>query len=326
MSFLNRTITPLIVALLATVSRLNAQHYPAGSEGIKCGSPPASGFSVEDFNSFYSANQMLGFDGALNHGYSSFRYTQAPVLTWMTGWDIFGAEYGMSVRVPFVYQRTTGIWPHLPWVPSRSTTKTQSGLADIEVDPIKLGWRFKRFDLTVGYSFFAPSGNYDKNPLFLYNLGEGYWTHSISLGTTLYLDHDKTWAVSLLNHFDISTKQYSTLVNEPVSPSHPFGVASEDTTLGCIYTLEWAVSKTVVRGVDIGITGYYQQQVTDTENPMGNGPTLNNEKIHVAGIGPEIRGNYEKWGLSGSLRYAYEFSAMDHPQGNLITLTITKSF
>lgn len=311
----------LIVGLLfAVVFQLRAQHYPAGSEGIKCGSLPATGFYFEDQNSFYFANQMKGYGGALNHDYSYFSYTQAPRLTWMTGWKIFGAEYGVSVQVPFVYQQTTAIFPHYPWQPNVSTTKRQSGLSDIEVDPVKLGWRFGRVDVSAGYSFYAPSGDYDKNQLFLFNLGQGYWTHSFSLGGTLYFDSEKTWAASILNHYDINTEQYdSTYWNGNSLVTH-------GTTLGDIYTLEWAVSKTILKGVDVGLTGFYQQQITDTEGPAPNGPTWKNEKIHVAGIGPEIKGTYAKWGLSGSLRYAYEFSAMDHPQGNLITLTITKSF
>jgi len=317
----------LIVGIsFAFAFQLHAQHSPAGSEGIKCGTLPATGFHVEDDNSFYYADQMQGFEGALNHGFNSFTYTQIPRLAWMTGWKVFGAEYGMAVRVPFIYKQTTGIFPHPLGTPSQSTTKSQFGISDVEVNPVKLGWQFKRFDINVGYSFFAPSGDYNKNQLFLYNLGEGYWTHSFALGATWYLDNEKTWAISLLNHYDINTAQYSSLVSVPVSPSHPLGIASEDTTLGDIYTLEWAISKTVVEGVDVGITGYYQQQVTDTEGPTISGPTWKNEKIHVAGIGPEIRGEYAKWGLSGSLRYAYDFSSMDHPQGHFITLTLTKSF
>jgi hypothetical protein len=50
------------------------------------------------------------------------------------------------------------------------------------------------------------------------------------------------------------------------------------------------------------------------------------ERLHVAGIGPKISATFPQWGLAGSLRYAYEFSAMDHPQGQAIQLTLTKSF
>jgi len=78
--------------------------------------------------------------------------------------------------------------------------------------------------------------------------------------------------------------------------------------------------------LDVGVTGYYQQQVTDAEGSTFNGSTWKNEKSHVAGIGPEIKTYSKKWGVSGSLRYACKFSDMEHPQGNLISLTISKSF
>jgi hypothetical protein len=307
--------------LLAVNLQLHAQHYPAGSEGIKAGSLPPPGFTVEDYNSFYYADQMRGFDGALNHDFNTFGYVQAPRLIWMTGWNVLDADYGMAIRVPFEYKHTSGMFPHPPFTPLQTITDNRFGLSDIEVEPIILSWHLKRFDISTGYSFWAPTGDYDKNRLFLFNLGDGYWTHMFTLGVTWYPDAEKTWAISLFNHYEINMAQYSTSVITAGG-----GTASEDTTLGNIYTLEWAVSKTIAKTVDIGLTGYYQQQVTDTEGPAPNGPTWNGEKIQVAGIGPEIGVTFPKLGLWASLRYDYEFSAMDHPQGHLVNLTVTKSF
>ena len=319
--------------LFTAVFQLHAQHYPAGSEGIKSATMPPPGFYLADYNSFYFYNKVPGFDRQEQKGFEQFSYTQSPRLLWFTALTWLDADYGAALRIPFSYQQFThnsggssGFPGSPPPSPVKKVTDSHFGIADIQVEPLILAWHLKRFDFVAGYSFWIPTGDWDHSNYIFYNLGQGYWTHSIEFGMTWYLDSEKTWAVSVLNHYDINTKQYSTLVVVPVSPSHPFGIASEDTTLGDIYTLEWAVSKTILKGVDVGITGYYQQQVTDTEGPTFNGPTWKNERIHVAGIGPEIKGEYAKWGLSGSLRYAYEFFAMDHPQGNLITLTITKSF
>lgn len=95
--------------------------------------------------------------------------------------------------------------------------------------------------------------------------------------------------------------------------------------MGDIDTLEWGVSK-AVGNVDLGLTGYYQQQVTATQGPTFNGPTWRGERVRVAGIGPEVEYTCPEWGVTASLRYAYEFTAMDHSQGNLITLSLTKGF
>jgi hypothetical protein len=317
---------------------LYAQHYPAGSEGIKAGSLPAPGFYVQDYNSFYYADRMQGFGGAfdLENGFNTFSYVQSPRLLWMSHWKIFGANFGMAVRIPIEYKETTfkgspilsggggGSSPGGGYFPGTTIVQYKEekfGLADIEVEPVMLSWRFKHFDFSAGYSFWAPTGDYSQHQSFLFNLGQGYWTHSFSLGITWYPDAKETWAVSILNHYDINTAQYSTLVYTTSG-----GVASEDTTLGDIYTLEWAVSKTIMKNTEVGLTGYYQQQVTATEGPTIDGPTWQNEKIHVAGIGPEICVNLPKWGLSASLRYDYEFSAMDHPQGHLINLSFIKKF
>ena len=51
-----------VCVLLAGIDQLHAQHYPAGSEGIKVGSPPLPGLTVEDENSFYVTVQVLKCD------------------------------------------------------------------------------------------------------------------------------------------------------------------------------------------------------------------------------------------------------------------------
>lgn len=317
--------------LLSADFRLHAQHYPAGSEGIKCATIPSSGFYIDDYNSLYFYHNVPGFWGQLQKGYEQFSYTQTPRLMWITPWSLWNTDFGAAVRIPFAYQQFThnsGGPSVFPGPPShvKKVIDSQFGLSDIQVEPLILAWHLKHLDFVAGYSLWIPTGDWNRHNYIINNLGQGYWTHSFKFGATWYLDNEKTWAISLLNHYDINTKQYSTLVYVPVSPSHPLGVASEDTTLGDVYTLEWAISKTITKGCDIGITGYFQQQVTDTKGPKFNGPTWGDERIHVAGIGPEIKIASEKWGLSGSLRYAYEFSAMDHPQGHLISFNVTKQF
>jgi hypothetical protein len=320
--------------ILGSTSLLQAQHYPVGSEGMQGATLPSCGLYTEDDNSIYWYHEVPGFAGQLENGHTQFTYTQTPRLLCVAPWKLWDTEFGAGLRIPFTYQEYTqnvpvvpgtGMFPAPPG-PTRAVTARHFGLSDLQVEPVILAWQLPHFDFIGGYSFWIPTGDWnDENPL-LYNLGQGYWTHSVEFGATWYIDDAKSWALSLLNHYDINTCQYNTLVNVAISPANPLGTAYEPTTLGNIYTLEWAVSKTIRNGVDLGLSGYYQQQVTDTEGPTPNGPTWPGERIHVAGLGPEIRGVYARWGLSGSLRYDYESSAKDHPQGQRITLTIAKSF
>jgi hypothetical protein len=267
-------------------------HYPVGAEGIKGASLPPPGFYLRDYNFFYTANKVDG----MPNGPDIFAYVQAPRLIWMTDWKILGANYGMDVIVPFAYKNIAA-----PFGDGH-----QFNLADIQVEPLLLSWHFKQFDAAAGYAIWVPSGNFDASTpaKYLTSPGSGFWTHMITLGGVWYPDEKKTWAVSLLNRYEINTEQDTT-----------------DITPGNMLTMEWGLSKTVVPGVDVGFIGYYQQLVT-RDSGTGASPDYSN----VVGLGPEASLFCPKLGLFTSLRYAYEVTAHDRPQGQTVVLTITKGF
>jgi hypothetical protein len=330
------------VVFCFTAGTLHAQHYPAGSEGIQCASMPPPGLYVFDYNSVYYSDRTPGYSGQLERtfepngqfkpGFSYLSYTQAPRLLWMFHFKPLDADYGMAIRVPIVYKSHDQAVPtqlgYFGGIPTglNINSVNKIGLGDIQVEPLILAWHLKRFDIVAGYSFWAPTGDYDHRELFLLNLGEGDWTHMLTLGGTWFLDAKKSWAISMLNRYEINQAEYSDLYYVPVSPSHPRGAGALNSTPGNIFTMELAASKTIAEGVEIGVTGYYQKQTTAAQGPTWFGPTFLDERVHVAGAGPEIKFESAKWGLSGLLRYDYEFSAMDHPQGSLVTVTLTKSF
>jgi len=281
---------PLAVAigLVILADGASAQHYPAGVEGIKGASLPPPGVYLRDYNYFYFADEFPGGPA----GFDAFVYVDAPRLVWMTGWKILGADYGMDVVVPFGYAniKVTG------------TKDNRFGLGDIEMKPVILSWHVKQFDFSTAYGFWSPSGDF--NPNRLANLGKGFWTHMLEASVTWYPDADKNWAVSLLNWYEINQKQANTGV-----------------TLGQTLTSEWGISKTVAKGVDVGLVGYAQQQTT-----ANTGPGTSGSLSHVFAIGPEICGMIPKINVITSVRYLREFGAKDHSEGNTVTLTLTKRF
>src|ERR1017187_8987972 len=294
-----KTLTRLIlaVAVFAQAAQLHAQlpvgsHYPVGAEGINGASLPPPGIYVRDYNFFYTADKVDGLPVNID----IFAYVQSPRLIWITKQEILGANYGCDIIVPFAYKEVS-----LP-----GASGYQFNLADIQIEPLLLSWHLKQFDIAAGYAVWAPTGNFDNSSAIRYltSPGNGYWSHMLTLGGVWHPDEQKTWSLSLLSRYETCHEQDKTHV-----------------TPGNMGTLEWGISKSVMQGVDVGVIGYYQQQITEDSGTFA-GKALS----HVVGVGPEVNVFWQKIGLFSSLRYVYEADGKDRPQGHTIVLTLTKGF
>jgi hypothetical protein len=295
---MTKTSFVLAAGIVALAVQLQAQslpvgsHYPIGAEGLKGADLPPPGFYVRDYNYFYYADSVDGLTPKVD----LFAYCQAVKLVYLTNYKILGANWGVDMIVPFMYKNLTG----------QLGTAGQFSLGDIYACPLLLSWHLDQFDFSAAYGVWAPSGNFETTTPanYLTCPGDGYWSHMFTLGGVWYPDTKKTWALSLLSRYEISTEQDNTQI-----------------TPGNMYSLEWGLSKTVAQGVDLGLVGYYQQETTE-DSGKGAATALSN----VVGVGPEVSVLWEKIGLISSLRYVYEVSAKDRPQGQTVVLTLTKRF
>jgi hypothetical protein len=285
----------LAVSLASLPGILQAQpsaHYVPGSEGLKGASLPPPGFYARDYNYFYWAGQVNNSAGN-NAGvpnFEAFTYATIPRAIWITDTKFLGGFVGFDVLLPFVYQHAK----------AGGFDGSTFGVGDYFAEGT-LSWHPKQFDFALASGIWAPTGDSPTAPGPSTKPGLGYWTFMQTAGVTWYIDEGKTWAVSALNRFEFNTEQRDT-----------------DITYGDAYTLEWGVSKTLIKVLDVGAVGYYQQQVTGDSN----GQPLN----RVAAVGPEVSMAFPKQMFFVSLRYNYEFMADSRAQGNAVTLTLTKRF
>ncbi len=293
-----RSLAPLfttcIAAFPAVVEAQFPGHYPPGVEGIKAGTLPPPGIYLRDYNLFYTADRYPG--SGLND-FSATVYVNAPRLIWMTESKVLGANYGMDIIVPFGYADVKGAGGLLK--------DSYFGLYDLQIEPLLLGWHFSQFDLGVGYSFWVPTGQSpDPRPPLppgnAADLGKGFWSHMITLGGTWHIDAEKTWAVSALNRYEFHHEN------------------DQDITVGDSYTVEFGLNKTLAKVWDVGLAGYYQGQVTDTTHQSGHASVL--------GLGPEVSLAIPKIMTFISLRWAHELAAHLRPEGDTVSLTVTKRF
>jgi len=154
----------------------------------------------------------------------------------------------------------------------------------------------------VGAGFWAPTGDSAVPPTV--RAGAGFWTVMFTAGATWYLDEGRTWSVSALNRYEINTEHRDT----HITPGHA-------------YTLEWGAAYTLNKTIDLGVAGYYQQQVT-----FDSGSGASSALDRVAGIGPEVAVFYPRQKIGWSLRYLTEFMAENRLQGQTLVFTVTKMF
>ena len=314
--FLAAGLSALAVGVTAQ-SPVDGSHYRAGQGGNRGGTLPEPGIYLRDDNWFYTGTAET------LPGYKTFVYVQAPQLLWVTDWKILGAKWGMDFEIPFAYReashRSPVASPGGGYPIGGLVSDHQSGLGDVKLEPLLLSWHWKHFDTTVGYALLAPTGEFSERSAV--NLGDDAWSHLISLGGVWYPDAKKSWAVSLLHHYEFNSSQVGTLAQSGSSPGSGYPSTAYPKISCSTYTLEWAVSKTILTNTEVGLFGYYQKQFTDSS------PAVNVfQDSEVAGVGPEISFRLPRWDLSMSLRYAYEFTAYHRPQGHAFNLTLSKKF
>jgi hypothetical protein len=289
----------LMVALAAVPGAIQAQpdaHYVPGIEGIKCATLPPPGFYFRDYNVLYTADQLNnGAGNALPGTFQTLVYANVPRAIWITGTKILGGNVGADVVLPLVYT-TVSVGP----VYHASTF----GIGDAYAEST-LSWHPGQFDIGAAVGLWIPTGA-SGTPT---SPGLGFWTPELTFGVTYYLDKEKTWAISALNRYEF---------NSADRDDH-----ASDATPGQAWTLEYGISKSVTKKIDLGVVGYYQQRITSStgDQPMA---AMLFPYSRVAAVGPEVNVDFPF--VIASLRYNYEFMADNRAQGHTVALTLTKKF
>jgi hypothetical protein len=124
--------------------------YPNGAENWFAGSAPPSGSYFVNFFGYYGGKLKDGsgqgaiIDGAVptvNATFDAFRFVQ------MSHWKILGADYDAHVIVPVVHQAV-----------NVGGSASYSGVGDIIVNPVILGWHRSAWHALTAVDIFLPPG------------------------------------------------------------------------------------------------------------------------------------------------------------------------
>ncbi len=262
-----------------------AGHYPPGQSGIRGAATPRAGWSVTNFNRFFSNLEAKGADGNTTGTVDEMRYANITMVGVTTNYRILGLQYGALAGFPFA---TGNLNPS-----SDDLTSKEFGMGDILVTPISLYGKNGPWDYQFQFTYWSSSGEF--SPGGTKNRGAGYESLVYSLGGTYYPGGNrKDWSVSAVARLGQNFEQAETGI-----------------TPGDDIVVDWGVGKVLGRA-EVGASGFGTWQLS---HQSGGAPLPDNSLYSYLGIGPEAKYSpWDHWTIGA--RAHFEFETRNAVQGN----------
>jgi hypothetical protein len=301
------------LTLLAAPARaqLNGSHL-LGDFGVQSGSQPQPGFYTAIIYLRYDTETIKDAGGNTVRPFpaspgSVAINAVAPLLWYVSHNKVFGANYGAFVAVPFANSSLEA-----PAVALSESVDTS--FSDMLVRPLDLGWHAKRADVSAGFQFYPPTGQYERGGSD--NIGKGMWTYEPFVGTTVYLDEKRTVSLATTGYWEFHSEK-----------------EDSNTRVGQILTLQGGAGKAFLGGgLVIGAAYYAQWKLTEDQLgqfvlPGGQEIDLDARNKHkVFGLGPDVTlpvASKSKLFALVNVRYFWETGARMKTQGNNLLVTAT---
>lgn len=311
------TIGAALFCAAPAQAQLNGENL-LGDMGVKSGTQPDAGIYVSTIYYRYSADSIKDAKGNSIQLDPTGQGSQTinagmPLVYYVSGKRVLGANFGMMAVLPIAAGSLEA--PGLAFSENAST-----GLSDLYVMPVQLGWHFKQADAVAGVGFFAPTGRYSAGASD--NLGKGMWSYEASGGATVYLDPKRTLSVATTAYYETHSAKDGVMRVENITLT--------DVTVGDLITLEGGIGKSFLHGAaSVGMAYYAQWKITSDDLGASSAlPPLSGIPVHhrVWGVGPDVTipiASKSKLISLVNLRYLWEQGAELKTQGNTFMVTTT---
>ncbi len=293
--------TILIIAItICSIFRIEAQvvtgHYGPGLFGMRSAHGFPMGWSYVNVTQFYYAGELKDNDGkvsTLAKPVNVIANVNAGV--WGKKWEKLGANYNAALILPLANLA--------PNPETLDLDPEKVGLGDIMLIPLMLSWNKDWIAINTRYGIWMPTGSFTAGSTK--NRGKGFWSHNVGVGLTVYFDESRSWSLSSMNTFEFNSKQETTNIRP-----------------GSAWVTEWSVGKTFDKVFNLGLIGYFNNQISDQEG--GNlASGLNHYKVN--GMGMELGySTADKWVFI--TRWYMEYLAINRPEGISVRFVLLKNF
>lgn len=251
----NHSLLYLLVLFSISVISQNAAspfqsgYYAPGNLGVRdLATPVKSGLFVSDYNIFINSDKFKNIDGdeinslgPIPFNVDISGYINNLMLTYASEKISFlgNARY-MAILAPSF--RTTGVNAALgQFKHKKEINGGSSGFGDLAIAPLYLSWEFKKFDLTAGYMFVAPTGRYQTGADD--NVGSGYWSHIIQSALFYYPLPQKATAIMAMPTYEFHGR-----------------IKDAEVTPGSRFSLDYGVSQYFSARFDVALQGGHTWQ------------------------------------------------------------------
>ncbi len=273
-----------------------------GTEDYYAGALPPPGFHYINYVLYYTADKLMDQNGD-EGGPPNFEATVAANVfrpIYVCKKQILGANPAWHVVVPLVYKKFE----------SDLFDDSATGIGDIYVSPLILGWHSKVLHTVAGLDVIVPSGKYNNDDVA--NIGNDHWTFEPAVALSALFPCGFQFGVKLMYDFHTKSTDY-----------RPTGaVETGDFQTGQQFHGDYNVSYAFLPNFQVGAAGYFLFGITEDEL---NDESVNDSKEQVVAVGPSVQYAPLK-NLSIVAKYLFEMEAENRPEGNAAWLKVVYSF
>jgi hypothetical protein len=286
----------------ATAAEKGVGVYLLGFRGPMAGFTPPPGVFLQNDLYVYSgdagADLQLPTGGQIIANVEATAVLEMPTGVWVTPWEIAGGNLGFSATLPIGYQdieASASLGPLAARIQDDVFTVGDPFLSGF------VGWHAGNFHWQTGVAVNVPIGDYQDGEIA--NISFNRWATDV-FATATWLDP----ALGL----DVSGAAGVTFNDE--NPATNYETGTE-------FHLEGAVSKIFSPQFNVGLVGYYYNQLT---GDSGSGARLGDFEGEVAAIGGTLGYNFQIGILpvSTRLKYFHEFDVENRLEGDAGFFTV----
>jgi hypothetical protein len=293
-----------VMCLVCPVVRAQVRGvYPAGMSATNSGITPEAGFTYSNQLLIYARSTMRDGEGNVTATGNNSVVLDMNSLIWVSKKTVLGgAKFSMSATLPIAKNSLAN--------DATGPVSGASGLGDQYYQPFILGWNKKRFAVRAIYGFLAPTGRYRAGAND--NVGNGYWTHVVASGQTVYLTKDKRTNFSAFQMYEWHLKQKGTEIDP-----------GENIDLD--YSLMHTIPLKGERSIQFGVIGYNQFQTTDKKGPTIS-PQQAKDYYKVYALGAAAHFAFPRQRLNFGFKYFKEFANRSTFQGYAVQVSGSYKF